>query len=79
MVVTLSLEDEVVRKVEHLAAEHETTVAALVQDYLVNLARADEAETAKRRNLAMLERSFERFSIDASPRAWTRADLYERG
>jgi hypothetical protein len=78
MNVTLTLEDEVVRKVRRIAAERDTTLTGLVRDYLTQLAQEDEAADLNSRNLANLERAFERFSVNASPRGWKRADLYER-
>jgi len=78
MNVTLTLADDVVRKVRRIAAERETTLTGLVRDYLTQLAQEDETGDRNARNLANLERAFERFSVNASPRTWTRADLYER-
>jgi hypothetical protein len=76
--VTLTLEEEVVRKVRRIAAERDTTLTGLVRDYLTQLTQNDETADLNARNLANLERAFERFSINASPRTWKRADLYER-
>ena len=76
--VTLSLEDEVVRKVRRIAAEKDTTLTGLVPEYLVMLAQSDDTADRKIRERANLERAFERFSMNASPRTWTRAELYER-
>jgi len=76
--VTLTLEDEVVRTVRRVAAERDTTLTALVRDYLTQLARDNENADVNIRKLANLERAFERFSINATPRSWTRAELYER-
>lgn len=78
MNVTLTLQDEVVRKVRRIAAERDTTLTGLVRDYLTDLARNNEGEDRQKRSLANMERAFALFSVDASPRNWTRADLYDR-
>jgi hypothetical protein len=76
--VTLTLEDEIVRKIRRLAAERDTTLTGLVRDYLTQLAQADETADRDARNLANLERAFQSFSLSASPRAWSRSELHER-
>jgi predicted transcriptional regulator len=76
--VTLTLEDEIVRKIRRLAAERDTTLTGLVRDYLTQLAQADETVDRDARNLANLERAFQSFSVNASPRAWSRSELHER-
>lgn len=76
--VTLTLEDEIVRKIRRLAAERDTTLTGLVRDYLTQLAQADETADRDARNLANLERAFQSFSVSASPRAWSRSELHER-
>ena len=78
MNLTLSLEDELVRKVRRLAAERDTTLTGLVRDYLVQLVGSDDTEDRKIRNRASLERLFSRSSVTTGPRTWTRAELYER-
>jgi hypothetical protein len=78
MNVTLTLEDEIVRKIRRLAAERDTTLTGLVRDYLTQLAQADETADRNARNLANLERAFQSFSVSASPRAWSRSELHER-
>jgi hypothetical protein len=76
--VTLTLEDDIVRKVRLIAAERDTTLTGLVRNYLTELAQGNQAADRQVRNLASLERAFELFSVNATPRTWTRADLYER-
>ena len=76
--VTLTLEDEIVRKIRRLAAERDTTLTGLVRDYLTQLAQADETADRDARNLANLERAFQSFSVNAWPRVWSRSELHER-
>ncbi len=78
MNVTLTLEDDVVRKIRRIAAARDTTLTGLVREYLTDLAQNEEAAEREVRSLANLERAFELFTVDASPRTWTRAELYER-
>ena len=78
MNVTLTLEDEVVRKVRRIAAGRDTTLTGLVRDYLNALATEEDFSAAEVRKHANLDRAFDLFSVKASPRAWKRADLYER-
>ena len=78
MNVTFTLEDEIVRNVRRLAAERDTTLTGLVRAYLTELAQADETADRDARNLANLERAFQSFSVNASPRARSRSELHER-
>ena len=64
--------------VRRIAAERDTTLTGLVRDYLTQLARDDDTADRSARDLSNLERAFELFSADASPRTWMRADLYDR-
>jgi hypothetical protein len=78
MNVTLSLPDELVRKVRRIAAERDTTLTALIRDHLHQIAAYDDSSGRKRRERQALERSFETFRFSVGPRTWTRADLHER-
>lgn len=73
--MTLTLEGEIVRKIRRIAAQRDTTLTGLVRDYLTQLAQADETADRDARNL---ERAFQGFSVNASPRAWSRSELHER-
>ena len=78
MNVTLSLDDELVRKVRKIAVERDSTLTRLVRDYLEKLAVEDSASGRRRREREALERSFERFRFNVGERTWKRADLYAR-
>jgi hypothetical protein len=56
--------------------EKDTTLTALVRDYLTSVANSDAAE--RKEQVARLMRSSERLSRDMGPRTWTRDDLYDR-
>jgi Family of unknown function (DUF6364) len=78
MNVTLTLDDELVKKARRIALERDTTLAGMVRDYLESLAAEDEAFGRKRRERGALERTFKRFPVKIGKRSWKRADLYAR-
>jgi hypothetical protein len=78
MNITLSLDDELVKKVRKIAVERDTTLTGIVRDYLENLAVEDAASGRRRREREALERSFKRFQFKVGKRNWKRADLYAR-
>ena len=78
MNVTLTLDDELVKKVRKIAVEKETKLTGLIREYLESVAAEDAASGRKRRELEALERSFETIEAAIGKPTWTRADLYER-
>jgi hypothetical protein len=78
MNVTLSLDDELVREARKIAAERDTTLTAMIREYLERLAEENLAGGRKRRERAALERSFERLQFRVGKRTWNRADLHAR-
>ena len=78
MNVTLSMDDELVKKVRKIAVERDTTLTALVREYLEKVAAEDAAFGRKRREREALERSFQELQFKAGKRTWKRADLYAR-
>jgi Family of unknown function (DUF6364) len=78
MNVTLSLDDDLVKKVRKLAIEQDTTLTGLVRNYLENLAAQSDASGRGRREREALERSFDRFQYKVGRRTWTRSDLHAR-
>ena len=77
---TLSIDEDVVRAVRRYAAEHGSTVNALVRDALVReflavLAnREDRARKARQRIRQLSEQS----TAQVGSRSWTREELHER-
>jgi hypothetical protein len=72
--ITLSINDGVLREVRKYAAERETTVNALVRDYLTRLAQQKSESARAREELA-------RMSDESKGRlgpgwAWNRENLY---
>jgi len=78
MNVTLSLEDELVKKVRKIAVDRDTNLTSMIRQYLQRVAAEEAATGRKGRERQTLERSFERLQFKVGKRTWKRADLYER-
>ncbi|MGO9227862.1 MAG: DUF6364 family protein [Bryobacteraceae bacterium] len=78
MNITLTLEDDLVKKVRKIAAERETTLTGMVREYLEKTAAVEAASGRKRRERAALERSFKTLKFHIGERTWKRSDLYVR-
>lgn len=73
--ITLSVDERVLAAVRRHAAEHDSTVNALVREYLTNLAAyADRASRARTRLRQLSARS----QGSLGRKTWTREDLHER-
>lgn len=78
MNLTLDIDDEIAAKVGKIAAARDTTVAAMVAEYLTQVANGDGGDAERKAQAAArLMDTFERLSRDIGPRTWTRDDLYE--
>ena len=78
MNVTLSLDENLVKKVRKIAVDRDTTLAGMVRDYLENVAVEEATSGRKRREREALERSFATFQFKVGERTWSRADLHAR-
>ena len=91
--ITVRVDRDVIRAVRLYAAERDSTVEALVREFLTELAnRKDRIRRARRRIVELSERSkgrtrkarrrivelSERSTARIGSRAWTREDLHER-
>ena len=73
--ITLSIDEDVLNAVRRHAAEHHSTVNALVREYLTNLAQhEDRAKTARKRLRQLSQQSDGRLGR----KTWSRKDLHER-
>ncbi len=73
--ITLSVDEKVLAVVRRHAAEQNSSVNALVRDYLTNLAaHEDRADKARSRLRQLSTRSQGRLG----KKAWTRDDLHDR-
>jgi hypothetical protein len=78
MNITLSLPEELVKRVRKIAVDRDKTLTGLVREYLSELARQDSAAGRKRREREALQRSFEQFQFRVGNKTWKREDLHER-
>jgi hypothetical protein len=73
--ITLAIDEDVLTEVRKIAAERETTVNALVREYLAELAarkrRAGDA-------MKLMRELAEQGGMEVGPRTWTRDDVHER-
>jgi hypothetical protein len=74
--ITFSLDEETIKKVRKIALEKDTTLTALVRDFLSSVAKRDEQK--KKTALKKFKASFKTLSRDMGSRKWTRESLYER-
>ena len=76
MNITLNIDEEIVKKVRKIAIDKDTTLTAIVRDYLTWVAKGDAQE--REQSVTFLDESFQRLSRDMGPRNWSRDDLYAR-
>ncbi len=76
MNITLSIDEQIVKKVRKIAIDKDTTLTAMVRDYLTSVAGSDAA--ARRADADKFLETFEKVSRDMGPKTWTREDLYDR-
>jgi Family of unknown function (DUF6364) len=75
MKITLSLDEKTDKELRKIAVERNTTLTALVREYLKKLA-AEDAKAGQAGEA--LEHSFKEFHFKMGKRTWKRADLYKR-
>ena len=76
MNITLSIDEKTVKRARKIAAEKNTTLTAMVRDYLILVANVDAAKRTE--HITKLKKSFQQISRNMGPRAWTREDLHVR-
>ena len=74
--ITLSVDDEIIKKVRKIAIDKNTTLTAMVRQFLTSVAAMDVQE--KNDAVKRLQKSFLNLSCNMSHRNWTREDLHER-
>jgi hypothetical protein len=74
MNITITVDDEVVRRARIRALEQGTSVNALLREYLESYAGADEERDARARLVRLARESHA--SSGREGRAWTREELY---
>lgn len=73
--LTLSIDEELLRRARIRALELGTSVNTLVRDFLESFAERDQAQWAMDEIVAMAKQS--RASSGPGGRSWTRDDIYE--
>ena len=74
--ITLSIDDNTIKKVRKIAIEKNTTLTAMVRDFLNGLAAQEKQELENTiHNLTM---TFDAYSRDMGKHYWTRDELHER-
>ena len=76
MKITLSIDEEIVKKVRKIAVDKDTTLTAMVREYLTSVANHDVAQRTE--HVARLKDALQRIGRDMGPRRWTREDLHAR-
>jgi plasmid stability protein len=74
--LTLSIDDDLLKKARIRALEHDTSVNTLVRDYLESFVAHEAPPTGMRGFLVLTEAT--RASSGSLGRAWTRDELYEQ-
>ena len=74
--ITLSVNDKIIKKVRKIAIDKNTTLTAMVRDFLTEVANRDVQQ--KKEASSMLHTSFQKMSRDMGQRQWTRGALYDR-
>ena len=76
MNITLSIDDDIVKKVRKIAVDKNTTLTAMVREYLTSVANSDAA--ARKEAADKLRENINQLKRPMGPRNWTREDLYDR-
>ena len=76
--VTITLDDDLVKKARKIAVDRDTTLTGLIRQHLEDLVKDDPESGRRQRELEALQGSFERLQVRVGKRTWTRADLHER-
>ena len=74
--ITLTVDEEIIKKVRKYAIDRNTTMTALVRDYLKSVADMDEI--SKDIAVNRLKESFTRYGRNMGEKRWKREDLYDR-
>ena len=70
MNIALSIDEEIVKKVRKIAVDRDTTLTAMVREYLTTVANSDVVEYGER--VPRFKATLQRVSRDMGPRSWTR-------
>ena len=76
--LTISVDDEVLKRARIRALEENTSVNALLGRYLKEYARLDNVQRSRLAALDRLLRIADAYPIDRGGRRWSRDELYDR-
>jgi hypothetical protein len=74
--LTLAIDETILRNARKAALDRNTTVTALVREFLWGLSSGQDREAEA--YIAELSRAFERNTVKIGRRKWTREELHER-
>ncbi|BBO84664.1 hypothetical protein DSCO28_52300 [Desulfosarcina ovata subsp. sediminis] len=74
--ITLSVDEDVIKKVRKIAVDKNTTLTAMVREYLISVAKGEDR--SKDRLAREMRASFAALSRDMGDRCWIREDLHAR-
>jgi len=74
--ITLSVDNEIIKKVRKIAIDKNTTLTAMVREFLISVTTRDAHE--KNEAVKRLQKSFMKMSSDMGRRKWSRENLHER-
>lgn len=76
--LTISINDDVLKRARIRALEENTSVNAVLAKYLEEYARLEEVRRSRQKALKRLLRTADAHSIDRGGRPWNREELHER-
>lgn len=74
--ITMSLDEELIKKIRKIALERGTSLTGLVREYLVDLAYQDEVR--KKVVIRRLKKIYDLHPLNVGEKNWDRASLHER-
>ena len=74
--ITLSVDEEIIKKVRKIAIDKNTTLTAMIREFLTDVANRDDHE--KHDAIKKLQLTFKTLSRDMGRRRWKREVLYDR-
>jgi hypothetical protein len=73
--ITLSLDARTIKRVRRIALERDTTLTAMIREYLEQVAKGEDA--TREQQARDIDKLFETMSYPMGGKDWKRDDLYE--
>ncbi len=74
--ITMTLDDQIIKKVKKIAIEKDTTLTGLVRDYLIGIAKREDQRMEE--VISQLSEIMNSQEIEVDAISWTRDELHER-